>query len=471
MLNNKASVSIEAAISLVVMMAVMLTLNMFIKVTYVHSIVQHAIIQSGNEMATYNYVLSLLGINEINDTVINKTTGQAGDAAELTDNLNSTLSNFSDVINTLQGEHTIIEDSNEFTTANSGSWTTSVNWESLDGSIESAKNVADNLVDENGKLKLMELFEGFIRGAIGEGVSAGKSVIFSPIAKAMASTYIPTTEDGGDLLAKNLVVGGVDGLDFSRSKFFDYPDTDVLEINCTYTVKVVSPIPIIEYITLSNNARVRTWQAEWEGVSFSSGGSSTSIWIEAVDINKEIVNRTISSGARSKMGQGIFDDYKSSSKTAIQSHAMNIITSEMSDATINNTLNSYTRDIRNYDGKQTVNGEAIKTDDINTVKMYIYVPNEEALRSTEEGQKLTEAENKLAKELAKDDPNDAEVTKLKNEVKECEKALEPLENKLKEKTGIIKAKAKEKQDSFNQEGNYCTLKIYVKAVNYPADTG
>ena len=77
---NRASVSIEAAISLVVTMAVMLTLNAFIRVTYVHSVVQHALVQVGNEMATYDYVLSLLGFSEINKAAMYRTQGGAADA-------------------------------------------------------------------------------------------------------------------------------------------------------------------------------------------------------------------------------------------------------------------------------------------------------------------------------------------------------------------------------------------------------
>ena len=78
---QRGSITLEGAISTIVLMAVILTFSSFMKIVHVHGVVQHALIQTASEISQYSYFYSLSGLNGVNDAIA--TQGTQGSAAAL----------------------------------------------------------------------------------------------------------------------------------------------------------------------------------------------------------------------------------------------------------------------------------------------------------------------------------------------------------------------------------------------------
>lgn len=478
--NERGSVTLEAAISLVMLMAVMLTLNIFIKVTYVHGIVQHALIQTANEMATYDYILSLLGVSALNDAVMNKTQGNAGQATEnlntanqLIQSVDKTMDDFSGIMDTLgqteNNEGTAYDMKGVFTDDTSGisdiTGSISELGEDISSVGEYAQGFYNTLLNSDGKLDLKGLLKSYMYAAIGEGASAAKTVGLNLVTKALLRTYILQEVNGTkiDVLEKNLVVDGISGLDFSTSTYFDYPDTDEIELCCTYMIKVVSPIPIIEYVPMINKVKVRAWQDKWSDVTLKAKTieNATSWWFENIS-EKSLNEKAITAlGINNNLEGGSFDSYNEHTKTVTYIAATNLVKTT-GDFNFSNYL---TKQIRNLNNNNKYNGVPLEKDDIETVKFIIAVPSTKSLEASETGIALTNLKNQLAQENVNESPNKDTVSSLKKQIEEKEKELKEKADKLEKKTKELKQKAAEQESNFNSEGNYCKIQISVQALD------
>ena len=213
---NKGSVTIEAAISLLVMITVVVTFGSFIKVVHIHSVMQHALIQTANEMAEYSYLYSLTGINRVNNAVTDQTQGG------------------SETVSAAIDEATRIYDD-----------------------ITSGKIVTSIDTD---KFNLKELAVGLVKAIAGEVYEGGKSALINTaVTKPLLKSYLP--EDADNYLKQNNVVGGFDGIDFSKSRYFSSNDNEI-EIVAVYSVKFFAPIPIIDKVTIVQSAKTRAYMSE-----------------------------------------------------------------------------------------------------------------------------------------------------------------------------------------------------------------
>ena len=115
------------------------------------------------------------------------------------------------------------------------------------------------ITDENGNVKFKAILQAYINGAIGEALSEAKTRTLNIISTQLLKSYVKDDIIGTNLVYKKDVPDSsfIDGLDFGQSKYFDYPNTDTIELCCSYMVKVVSPIPVIEYVPMTNTVKVR----------------------------------------------------------------------------------------------------------------------------------------------------------------------------------------------------------------------
>lgn len=459
---TRASVTIEAAIALTITMAAVLTMNGFLKVTYVHSVVQHALIQTANEMATYDYILSLLGISEIDAAIEQRTNGNAGHATDAIENINGKIAQFNSVLSAMDGSSGSTGSSDD----NTGK--TSDNGFALAGN--------DNMgVDADSKtVSIGEVIKSFLDGAIGNIYSETKSTALNLLTSRLIQTYIPKDSDNRDILERNMVFNdtggtetkGVKALDFSASKYFEYPEFDTMEISCSYKVKIVSPIPIIDYVPMVNTVKVRAWQDKWSTVS-TMLQSSTSVWVlnggSATGVYNKVVKHAFPDW--DKETTHTFVSYNEASKTAVKATTINFINGTYAESgKVRTAMQQDLNKLRNPNGWSN----DVNVRDVNKVEYYVFVPAESAVMATDIGIRYTEKNNEL--ETAKSEgKSDEEIKRLQNELSELKRKVNEKKSEVKKKAGWARQEAKGLERDFNDEDNGFKISIKVMVVDYPDD--
>ncbi|MDP4181410.1 MAG: pilus assembly protein, partial [Bacillota bacterium] len=66
-MSKRGSLTIEAALILPLIIFVILTIGYFMRIAYIHSIIQHAIDDSAKEISSYSYLYSVSKLQDIND--------------------------------------------------------------------------------------------------------------------------------------------------------------------------------------------------------------------------------------------------------------------------------------------------------------------------------------------------------------------------------------------------------------------
>ena len=480
---KRASVSIEAAISLVVLMSVMITLNTFIRVTYIHSVVQHALVQVGNEMATYDYVMSLLGFSAVNRAAATKAHDMSQQSTDLNNASAEKIVQAKDVGEKLNQFSSVIDDLSGGNTEAANSIVSSAN--DLQESAEtftdfsSLKEALYNGTDKNGNktINIKTLLKSYVAGFAGEGMSVAKTSALNLLTEAIFSGYIDD-----NILNKNIVYANsspgddndafIAGLDFSQSKYFEYPNVDCIELCCSYMIKVPSPIPIIEYVPMVNTVRVRAWQDKWNEVEEEL---RTSVWVADRDDKEKNIDETYKVFRDSYCPEGI-DSSKNTTLTyfdkstgvAYAGNSYNLIYSYKEDKTrsmlskkLNSVLNYKSSEIQCIESGNITN-ETVSPSDIKKAVVYVFVPDVTAVDATEDGRKLTELKNKLAKGESKENTED-----IKNEIKELEQKVDAEKKSLKEKIEQVKKDLPEIEEDFN-DGSDFKIEIVLKVVDSPA---
>lgn len=459
MRKSKGSVTIEAAIALVVMIAAMLTLNIFIKVTLIHGLIQHSLIQTANEMATYDYVLSLLGVTELNNQVEDKT-----DTAQ--NDIDNKINSVTEAMGTIQGiftseykesgtdangEAIVSQEQNSQTSLNIGNLSLNLSGDTtISDAEDTVKDLIEKFKDTNtGKLNFKNIITNFLKATAGEAYRDVKTLAINAITKAMLSTYInddnnsqnkklidnyvvSCSKDDEGKLVKDDSEKGLDALNFSGSRYFEAPESELMKISCTYYVKVVSPIPIIEYVPMVNNVKVRAWIDDWEEVEVVDRENDLDVWHNALKENKKddtnnttgytnaIFNDVAVADIKKSeefQGQSVFVRYVKGSKKVIGGQVFNFCYKENDEAS-NSSTQSQIKGRINDKVKRMIEKvpEATAKDgtelEIKKIELYVYVPKQENAETGFNAKKLAEERQKEEK-----DQNKEKITELEKQIK------------------------------------------------------
>lgn len=216
--NQKGSITLEGAISTIVLIAVILTFSSFIKIVHVQGVIQHALIQTASEISQYSYFYSLSGINEINDIVVSQGN---------------------------KGSKSVSEGINEI--------------EKFLGEIGNGNIIKPNME----KLNPKEMIIALSKALGGELYSSAKTVSLNHIiTMPLLKSYLP--EDANTFFEKNNVIqnGDFAGIDLGKSRYFENSDGyDEIELVAVYQMKIVSPIPILDKVTIVQTAKSRAFFA------------------------------------------------------------------------------------------------------------------------------------------------------------------------------------------------------------------
>lgn len=211
--NEKGMMTVEAVLSLVPFILVVLGIISFINVFMVHNKIQYAMYQSGSELTAYTYYYEALGIRK-GDQALKE------DIDRETVEIDSAIKETTEFIGQLE----------------------SLSTDNIEETIHSGKEAADagmTLIRDP-----QDLLRNLVYYGIEKGEDALKSWILDTISSALIPVYLestfspsqPMTAD--QYLRKAGVVNGVKGLDFSESQLFEDNRYKMIDIVVEYDLEI-----------------------------------------------------------------------------------------------------------------------------------------------------------------------------------------------------------------------------------------
>ena len=214
MSRNNGAITVEAAITLPVFICVLVSIIFLIKVVYVQEIIQHALSETVDEMAASSYIYHISGLQEIHDSVRD---GMESRAELSKGHLSTVINSYND----------------------------------LGSLFSTAGEIAENPMDE---LKS-------IASLISEGVFEDvKTELCIPVVRLYMKKYLNSAQsvDVEKRLQNLNIVSGFNGLDFSKSSFFEDDDNDI-DIVVRYKMSVPVPFKIFPKLLIVQRATARAW--------------------------------------------------------------------------------------------------------------------------------------------------------------------------------------------------------------------
>lgn len=262
---RKGSLTVEAAMALPLFICVVLSIAFIMRLVHVHSIVQHAITETANEMATYSYIYSVTGLQRAHDDL------KAG-----LDNRKKTFEgHFGEIVNAYSSFST---SKDKLEDAKDDLLSGNIDQASIDNiktTIETHKediNKVKDVLKEAGtdpKKEFISMLCMFADPAFEDL----KTALADPVIRFFSKKYFRTQsiKDENKRLLAFQVEGGFNGLDFSESKIFK--DKKTIEIIVRYKVNTILPFNFLPDIYMIQRASVRAWL---DGDDNSDEGENTS---------------------------------------------------------------------------------------------------------------------------------------------------------------------------------------------------
>lgn len=271
---NAGAITVEAAIVMPIFICIIISLAMLIKLVYVHDVVQHALDESANELATYAYMYKISSLQEIDDTVQDNL-GQGAvlveghidtvvrayedleEAAKLTGSIREIAVDLddSDAGFVEQAEDIISHSRDTFL---KGQQLTKQNIENIKA-LQAAFEEACKDPQKEVKSLVWMLSKGLY--------SDVKTILAVPIVKYTVCKYIAPGSGGYagvDARLKKLnVYNGLDGMDFYSSTFFDGDEN--IDIIVKYKVELPLSIKLLPDIYMLQRSTSRAWLAGGDG--------------------------------------------------------------------------------------------------------------------------------------------------------------------------------------------------------------
>lgn len=364
MRKENGAITLEAAISLVVTMAVVLTLSLFARVVYAQGVVQHALSQTANELATFSYFYSITGLPEVSKALHTKSGEASESVSGVIDEFNGTMSAFK-----------------------SGD---------INGTLDGFDKAGDAVKSAGG---IKGIMENLMKAIAGEMGSEAKTQLLIVPTEALMKTYMPSdrqkfnkmcmfvNEDGTYIKDDSFPVH----LEYSR--FFDNSSGDEIHLVAVYKIKPATPIPILDKpITIVQNAKTRAWMSKWK----NPDSKSSSVWDLPYAERAEKIAATNGALNLSKNFETIRGFDLSTGKASM------FITIDVREESytgsydkVKNKIKSKKNDLMNYKGC-TYGGTTVGETDIKTVDYYVYIPSDAS-----DADKANV--KKAAEELAEDD--------------------------------------------------------------------
>ena len=272
--NQKGSLTVEAALTLPIFICVVISIAFFIKILFVHELIQHAISETANELSTYSYIYSVSGLQKAHDQSVENLDKEKARVEEQL----KVLVNTADVFKEFPDEvkNTINDSAQDIQLGNARQAIDDFeeleqSAQELEQSYKEAKGVVQEIINDP-KKELKSLACAFARVGM-EDLKA--ELVLKPLTKALIIKHLKNkgADDVNKYLSSLSVVDGFDGLDFSESRLFK--DKKHIEMIVRYRVKLSLPINILPEICVIQKAKVRAWL---DGDGNQKPERETSVW-------------------------------------------------------------------------------------------------------------------------------------------------------------------------------------------------
>ena len=238
---EKGSLTVEAALFLVLFLAAFLTLINIARMARVQVVMQHAINSSAMQISQYGYILSKSGV-----------IGYMGAAA---DTAGATKDDIGKIVNAANQLAGAVENVGSGT-IDDASIQTIVDAASGEGEVGEAVGIAKNYFKEP-----KGLLTGLASIVVSGMTDKANTFVISKIAEAQVEAYLEEiTDDPDDYLKGIGIVDGISGLRFEKSKLTTAGNKKDLDITVYFTVKN-QMFPILDFgeHEMCINASTRLW--------------------------------------------------------------------------------------------------------------------------------------------------------------------------------------------------------------------
>ncbi len=260
--NNKGSLTLEATIVLTLTICLVVTIIFFSKFVYVHTIVQHALMQTSKEISTYMYIAKMTGATDFNDGFNNDIGGAVDTADENLDNtVGKVFDTYGELINIYDSSNEIYEaietlDSNALDTISTE--IDNINT-SVENAVESGYDAVQNSIDYLSDPRQMAKDAGAI--LLNFAYEEGKSLMLAKLSKAMMAKYLSTPEiNAHENLLNASVIGGFEGLNFRGCQLLNNGGSKrKIEIVVAYDLELKLPFQFMNRVTIVQKAAAGAW--------------------------------------------------------------------------------------------------------------------------------------------------------------------------------------------------------------------
>lgn len=331
--NDKGSMTLEACIVLPLFLCIIISIIFLIKLTYTHELIQHAINETAEEIASTAYIYQVSGLRDLHDTAQNGIGGR-------TEGLKENVENIFGILKSLGGDDALPLDQ-----------------------FEDAAN--------------------FIAGG---AFNSMKTELLTPFTRLIMEKYI--AEGSGvsadDRLRSLNVKEGLQGMDFSQSGFFKDEEENI-EIVVSYEVSLPVPIKIFPEFKVVQRAAVKAWMSGDEPPETNNIDSEANdVWsLSNLERGKKI--RTIF-GANLPFSFPVIAKFDGGRAVMIKS--MDLTAKSYHDTfNICKVLDEYIGELAEYNGQETPWGSGkiiIENEEINSKQLLLVIPGNQLPPATQE---------------------------------------------------------------------------------------
>jgi len=242
---EKGSLTVEAALTLPIFIFVIISIAFLIKIAYVQEVIQHAIGETATEISTYSYILSVTGIKDLDSTINAGVEKKAALFNNHLDDIVTATKSLSSMGKEVQEEYENFDI--DFSNMEDRAKTLQ---ENIDKILETGEEIFSDPVEEA---------YSFIYSIGGLAYNDTKSLLLQSFTKLLVRKYIsPEKPSNVNRKLEMLNIdGGLKGLDFSQSKFFQ--DEEDIDIIVRYQLNLALPINVLPDLYIIQRATVKAW--------------------------------------------------------------------------------------------------------------------------------------------------------------------------------------------------------------------
>ena len=232
----KGSVTVEAALVLPIFLCIVISVVFLIKTVYTHEMIQHAITETAEEMASSGYILYVGGLGELNTGL---DSGMESRAQIFKEHMDTVFESFDSI-------------------------------GGLSGTRETVDAFAPDPADE------LKNAACLLAGGVYDNL---KTELFTPLVKLNMTKYLTSgsSRDADKRLRALNVQDGFNGLDFKESGFLTDENNEI-DIVVKYKINLPVPVKILPDINMVQRASAKAWMGGDEASDAILGGKGEDIW-------------------------------------------------------------------------------------------------------------------------------------------------------------------------------------------------